>query len=214
VSLIYTFNSIWFNIPEHHEIAIFAYMKEMLRQHIEQVVCLTDDEYAIVRQHFSIKSCKKGGFLIEKGLSVRYVYLVISGLLKLVYHDKTGREHIISFAMEDWWESDYPAWFSRQPASLSLQCIEDTEVYCLTLESYQSICAELRKIEHFFLHKANRGHLASQDRILSFLTATPREKYEQMLLKQPKLIQRVPKAVLAAYLGVSRETLSRLWRNN
>ncbi len=184
----------------------------MLRQHIEQVVTLGDDEYAFVRQHFTIKTCKKGGFLIEEGGLVPYVYLVISGLLKLVYHDKKDKEHIISFAMESWWESDYPAWFSRQPASLSLQCIEDTQVYCLTLQSYEAICASLQKMEHFFLHKANRGHMASQERILSFLTATPRERYELVLRKQPALMQRVPKAQLAAYLGVSRETLSRLWR--
>lgn len=188
-------------------------MEEMLRRHIEQVVRLSDEEYAFVRQHFSIKHCKKGGLLIDKNEPVRYVYLVISGLLKLVYHDKTGREHIISFAMEDWWESDYPAWFSRQPASLSLQCIEDTQVYCLSLDNYQTIRTRLQKMEHFFLHKANRGHMASQERILSFLTATPRERYEQVLRKQPALMQRVPKVLLAAYLGVSRETLSRLWRN-
>lgn len=188
-------------------------MEEMLRRHIEEVVHLNDEEYAFVRQHFSIKHCKKGGLLIDKNEPVRFVYLVIAGLLKLVYHDKTGREHIISFAMEDWWESDYPAWFSRQPASLSLQCLEDTQVYCLSLDSYHTICAGQPKMEHFFLQKANRGHMASQERILSFLTATPRERYEQVLRKQPALLQRVPKSQLAAYLGLSRETLSRLWRN-
>ncbi len=177
-------------------------MKEMLRQHIEKVVQLTDEEYDFVRQHFSIQYAKKGGRLIDRNRPVPYVYLVIEGLLKLVYHDKKGREHIISFALEDWWESDYPAWFSRQPASLSLECIEDTQVYCLSLDGYQTICAGLQKMEHFFLHKANRGHMASQERIVSFLTATPREKYEQVLHKQPALMQRVPKALLAAYLGV------------
>lgn len=189
-------------------------MEEMLRLHIEQVVPLSDEEYAFVRENFTTEYCKKGEFLIEKNEPVRHVYLVKSGLLKLIYHDKAGREHILSFALEDWWESDYPAWFSRKPALLSLQCIEDTEVYCLTLDGYQTICTELQKIEHFFLHKANRGHMASQDRILSFLTATPRERYELVLRKQPALMQRVPKVHLAAYLGVSRETLSRLWRNH
>lgn len=188
-------------------------MEEMLRQHIEQVVRLSDEEYAFVRAHFRIKNCKKGEFLIENNELVPYVYLVISGLIMLVYHDKTGREHIISFAMEDWWESDYPAWFSGQPAALSLKCIEDTQVYCLTLESYQAICSRLQKMEHFFLHKANRGHMASQERILTFLTATPREKYEHVLHKYPALLQRVPKALLAAYLGLARETLSRLGRS-
>lgn len=197
-----------------HQNFYLSGMEEMLRRHIEQVVRLNDEEYAYVRKHFTTKICKKGGFLIETNKPVPYVYLVISGLIMLVYHDKTGREHIISFAMKDWWESDYPAWFSRQPASLALKCIEDTQVYCLTLDSYQTICAELQKMEHFFLHKANRGHMASQERILTFLTATPRERYEFVLRKYPALMQRVPKALLASYLGVARETLSRLGRGH
>lgn len=184
----------------------------MLRQHIEKVVALSEEEYDFVQKHFTTRHFNKGASLITRGEPVRYVYLVIAGLLKLVYDDKKGREHIISFAMEEWWESDYSAWFSGQPSSLSLQCIEDTRVYCLTLEGYLAICAGVQKMEHFFLHKANRGHMASQDRILSFLTDTPRERYELVLRKQPALLQRVPKALLAAYLGLSRETLSRLWR--
>lgn len=112
-------------------------MEEMLRRHIEEVVPLSDDEYDFVRQHFTTRNFKKGELLIEKNKMVRHVYLVISGLLKLVYYDEADREHIISFALEEWWESDYPAWFSGQPATLSLQCIEATEVYCLTLEKLQ-----------------------------------------------------------------------------
>ncbi len=186
----------------------------MLRRHIEHVVPLSDEEYAFVEKHFITRKATKGAMLITKGEPVRYVYLVIAGLLKLTYEDKKEREHIVSFAMEDWWETDYPAWFSGDPASLSLKCIEDTQVYCLTLDGYQTICQQLQKMEHFFLHKANRGHMASQDRILSFLTDTPRERYELVLRKQPVLLQRVPKALLAAYLGLSRETLSRLYRSH
>lgn len=194
-------------------ILILVYMEEMLRRHIEKVVSLSDEEYAFVRRHFGIKNCRKGGFLIEKGEPVYYVYLVISGLVKLVYYDKAAREHIISFAMEEWWESDYPAWFLRNSATLSLQCIEDTQAYCITLNDYKIICAKVQKMEHFFLQKANRGHLASMERILSFLASSPKERYELLLKRQPALMQRVPKAMLAAYIGVSRETLSRLWRN-
>lgn len=186
-------------------------MKEFLRQHIEEVVSLTDAEFEFVRSHFTIRQYDKGDLLIPMNGPARHVFLVASGLLKLTYIDQKGREHIVSFALENWWECDYPAWFSGKPASLTLEAIEHSEVYCLTLDGYQAICNGSQKMEHFFLHKANRGHMASQERIISFLTATPRERYEQLLEKQPVLIQRVPKVLLATYLGVSRETLSRLW---
>jgi CRP-like cAMP-binding protein len=134
----------------------------------------------------------------------------MSGLLKLVYTDDTGKQHIVSFAMEDWWESDFYAYYTQTEATMSLECVEDTEVFCLLLEDYKKLCDGLQKMEHFFLQKANFGFIASQRRIISWLTSNAKERYEQLLKQYPSLIQRVPKSLLAAYLGVSRETLSRL----
>lgn len=189
-------------------------MHEKLREHIEKIVTLTDDEFAFVSSHFTIKSYKKRAFLIERGKSVKYSYFVVSGLLMLGYEDELGKEHIVSFAMEDWWESDYRAYHTQTKATMSLQCLEDTDVFCLSLQGYQQLCAGLPKMEHFFLTKANRGHIGSQQRILSFLTSDAKERYEQLLQRYPSLFQRVSKTLLASYLGVSRETLSRFRRSS
>ena len=135
---------------------------------------------------------------------------MVSGLLKLVYTDDTQKQHIVSFAMEDWWESDYYAYYTQTEATMSLECLEDTEVFCLSFDDYKKLCDGLQKMEHFFLEKAVFGFLGSQRRILSWLTSSAKERYEQLLKRYPALIQRVPKSQLAAYLGVSRETLSRL----
>ncbi|MBT1706040.1 Crp/Fnr family transcriptional regulator [Chryseosolibacter indicus] len=187
-------------------------MQDKLRQHIENVVALADDEFDFVRSHFISKRFEKREFLFQKGERVPYVYFVVSGLLMLLYNDEAGKEHIVSFAMEEWWESDFQAFLAQTNAALSLQCLEDTTVLCLSLEGYEKLCAGLQKMEHFFLKKANGGHVASQQRILSFLASDAKERYEQLLNRYPSLIQRVPKTLLASYLGVSRETLSRLSR--
>lgn len=185
-------------------------MQETLREHIEKIIPLTDDEYAFVRSHFTTKKFKKHQFLIQEGEAVKHCYFILSGLLKLVYADESGKEHIVSFAMEDWWESDYYAFYTQTKASLSLECVEDTVVLCLSYEDYRKLCDGLQKMERFFLHKSNFGFLALQRRIISLLTAGTKERYEQLLQQYPSLFQRVPKSLLAAYLGVSRETLSRL----
>lgn len=83
---------------------------------------------------------------------------------------------------------------------------------CLSLENYQALRAALPKIEHFFLEKVTLGFLAAQQRILSLMTTSAKERYEQLAKQHPTLLQRVPKTQLAAFLGVSRETLSRLAR--
>jgi CRP-like cAMP-binding protein len=185
-------------------------MHEKLRQHIERVTPLTDDEFAFVITHFTQKRFRRHQFLIEAGEPVRYVYFVLSGLLKLVYTDDSGKEHIVSFAMDDWWESDFQAYYTQSAATFSLNCIENTEVLCLSLDDYKKLGNSLPKIERFFLQKSILGSIASQQRILSLLTTNAKERYEQLLKQQPSLIQRVPKTMLASYLGVSRETLSRL----
>lgn len=185
-------------------------MKADLRKHFEKSISLTDDEYAFVISHFTAKKYKKHQFLIQKDEEVKYSYFVISGLLKLVFTADSGKEHVVSFAMEDWWESYYYAFYTQTKATMSLECLEDTEVLCCTLEDYKKLCAGLPKIESFFLEKATFGFLGSQRRIISWQTSNSKERYEQLLKQYPTLFQRVPKSLIASYLGVSRETLSRL----
>lgn len=184
-------------------------MRQKLREHIEKIIPLSDDEFEFVLDHFSIKKFKKHQYLIQEGDAVKYSYLVISGLLKLVYTDNAGKQHIVSFAMEDWWESDFYAFYTQSVATMSLECLENTEVFCLSFEDYQKLCNGLQKMERFFLQKSNFGFLGAQRRIISLLTSDAKERYEQLVKQSPSLIQRVPKSLLAAYLGVSRETLSR-----
>ncbi|KMQ62983.1 Crp/Fnr family transcriptional regulator [Chryseobacterium angstadtii] len=185
-------------------------MKDQLRTHIEKIVPLSDEEFEHISSFFIYKKYKKHQFLIQEGDAVPYNYFVLKGLLKLVYTNDAGKEHIVGFAMEDWWETDFQAYYKETKASLSLECVEDTEVLCLNLDDYRKLCREFPKLEHFFLEKAYMGFISAQQRIISSMTDGIKERYKQLIEKYPSLIQRVPKSLLAAYLGVSRETLSRL----
>src|SRR5690606_41754656 len=135
-------------------------MQETLKRHITEIIPLTEDEFAFVAAHFSVQNFKKREYLIRQGKNVPYTYFVVSGLLKLVYNDESGKEHILSFAMEDWWETDYWAYYNRSTASMSLQCLEDSDILCITLSDYQELCADHPKMVSFFLQKATFGHIA------------------------------------------------------
>ncbi len=185
-------------------------MTHPLRQHFEKITPLSDQEFDYILSNFTTKKLKKHQFLLQENTEVQYDYFVIKGLLKAYHVDKEGKEHIMQFAMEDWWISDYQAYFNKEKASLNIDCIEDVEVLCLSLENRDKLCAELHQIEHFFRKKSNAGYVALQRRILSLLNSSAKERYDQLLLQYPSLFQRVPKTLIAAYLGVSRETLSRL----
>ncbi|WP_276088268.1 Crp/Fnr family transcriptional regulator [Pedobacter sp. JY14-1] len=184
-------------------------MNHPLREHIEKVIPLRDEEFKLILGHFSTKKFKKHQFLIQEGEPAKYNFFVLSGLLKLVFTESSGKQHIVAFAMEDWWESDFFAWYTGAPATMSLECLEDTEVLCITLDDYHALCNSLQKIERFFLEKSIFGFVSAQRRILAMLTSSAQERYERLLKQYPSLVQRVPKTQLAAFLGVSRETLSR-----
>lgn len=187
-------------------------MEKILKRHIEEVVSLTDGEFSTILSHFSVEHYKKNAILILQGKKVENCYFITSGLLKLVYDDDNGKQHIVSFAMEDWWESDFYAFLLKTNASMSLVCLEETSVFCLSLENYWKLCNNIPKMERFILHKSHMGFVSAQQRILSILTTNAKERYEQLISRNPSLLQRVTKTQLASYLGVSRETLSRLSR--
>jgi len=185
-------------------------MSLALRKHFEKITPLSDQEFDYILSHFTTKKLKKHQYLVQEGDTVTYDYFVISGLLKASHLDKEGKEYIMQFAMEDWWITDFQAYFNQTEATLNIDCIENAELLCLSLQNREKICAEFHKIEHFFRRKSNFGYIALQRRILSLLNSSAKERYEQLLVQSPSLFQRLPKTLIASYLGVSRETLSRL----
>ncbi len=184
-------------------------MSLILRYQIEQITPITDLEFNYILSHFTLKKIRKHQFLLQQNDLVENDYFVIDGCLKGYHLDEKGKEYIIQFAIQNWWISDYQAYFNQSQASIYIDCIEDSEVLCLSLLNREKLCSELHKIEHFFRKKSNSGYVALQQRILSMLNNNPKERYEKLLLQNPKLFQKVPKKFIASYLGVSRETLSR-----
>lgn len=185
-------------------------MSIRLKEHIEKITALTDEEFAFILTHFTVKKYKKHQFVVQQGEPVNYEYFVVSGLLKSYFTNDEGKDHILQFAMEDWWIADYHAFLTRSDATLNVDCIEDVSLLALSSENKAKLCTASHKMEHFFRVKATSGFVAQQQRVLSFMTNDTQARYRQLFEQYPSLFQRVPKAMIAAYLGVSRETLSRL----
>jgi CRP-like cAMP-binding protein len=182
----------------------------LLRQQIEKITSLNDKEFDYICSHFIVKKLKKHQFLLQENEDVANDYFVTKGLLKAYHTNDEGKEHILQFALEDWWITDYAAYFNQTKSTIAIDCIEECEVLCLSLHNREKICAEMHKMEHFFRKKSNAGYVALQKRILSLLNNNAKERYDALLKLQPTLFQRLPKTLIAAYLGMSRETLSRL----
>lgn len=193
----------------------FCYLYEMeysvfLREHIDSVVALTDAEFDMVLSCFKPLSVSKKAMVINGGKLVNSEFLVVKGCLKSFTEDDSGKEFIVQFAMENWWISDYPAYFKQNKATICVQALENCFLLELSREDKIKMCDEIPKMHIFFGQKSFSGYVALQQRVLSMMKNSAKEKYELLLHQYPVLFQRVSKTLIAHYLGVSRETLSRL----
>lgn len=184
---------------------------DKLRAHIESITSLTDEEFEHVKAFFTVKRVRKNQYLIHEGDEVKHEYLVMQGIFKVFYVNNDGKEHIVQFARENWWMTDYVGYFKKETAKMFVECLEEGEVLCMTLQGREKLSADLHKMEHFFRVKLTNGYVALQQRIALLLSSTPQQRYEEFSKLYPDLMQRIPKKYIAEYLGVSRETLSRLY---
>lgn len=189
-----------------------AEAKDILKAHLAKTIRLSDEQFDHVYTHFNLKSFKKGQAIISEGDRVDHEYFVISGCLKSFFINDDLKMYILQFAMPTWWTSDYNALYNQTKAGIHVDCITDTTVLCLNNSDREKLCSELHAVEHFFRWRTNKGYVASQKRLLSFMNNNVKYRYEELLQLYPELYNMVPKKLIAAYLGVSRETLSRLYQ--
>lgn len=184
---------------------------ERLRKNIEEVTPVSDGEIEFIHSFFSLKRVRRYQCLVHEGDDVKYEYMVLSGIYRVYYLDDDGKEHIVKFAQENCWMSDYKAFFKHDRASMFIECMEEGEVLCLTLYAREQLSAELHKMEHFFKVRLTNEYVALEERVKLLLSNTAKQRYEAFVRSNPGLMQRIPKKIIAAYLGVCRETLSRLY---
>jgi CRP-like cAMP-binding protein len=184
--------------------------KEILRIHVAKIVSLTDEQFDYFFSFFKKLSFKKGQAIISDGDVVNCEYFVISGCLKSFFINDDLKMLVLQFAMPTWWASDYDALYNQSRAAISVDCITDAEVLCLSNADREKLCKDLRKVEHFFRWRTNKGYVAANKRLLSIMNNNVKCRYDELLKQYPELYNTVPKSLIAAYLGVSRETLSRL----
>jgi CRP/FNR family cyclic AMP-dependent transcriptional regulator len=187
-------------------------MVHPLRAHIEAVSKLTDEEFEHVLSCFTPVKLKKRRLLVREGDLVKHEYFVIKGCLRSYCTDASGKEFTYQFAAENWWISEREAFVKQIPATTAIECIEDCELLALSYDDRAKLGRDMWKYEHYIAVKSNLGYVALQKRLQLLIMGSTKERFENFVKQYPDLYNRVPKSVIASYLGVSRETISRLYR--
>lgn len=184
--------------------------KQLLKEHIAKTVKLSDDEFNEFFDYFTAESYKKGAYIITAGDKIYCEYFVLSGCIKTFYINDNLKMFVLQFAMPACWAADYSALYSGSKATINIGCITDAEVLCLSNKGREDACKKIPQVEHFFRRRMTSEYVASQKRLLSTMNNDVKYRYEELITLFPELYNIVPKRLIAAYLGVSRETLYRL----
>lgn len=185
-------------------------MYPSLRNHIEELVNLTDAEYEEFVSILSVENLKKEDYLVKQGEFVTKEYYVLKGCIQAFHTSESGDRSVLQFAIEDWWISDFTAFYNGTKAQLNVVCVEDAQVLGLDKNHLEELYKRVPKFERFFRIKITRGFLSLKNRILDGLDKDSKQRYLDFCKTYPNIEKRVPNYQIASYLGIKPQSLSRI----
>jgi CRP-like cAMP-binding protein len=178
--------------------------------YLKQYIRLTADEESILLSKIKVRKYLKGQFVIQNGDVSRYENFVLSGCLKTFYIDNEGQEHIVMFAIENWWTTDLGSFITQTPADFNVQCLENSQLIQIHYKDLEQLYIEMPKLERFFRIIIQKAFVAAQKRVISNFSLPAMDRYIQFREQYPKIEQRVPQYMIASYLGITKEFLSKI----
>lgn len=185
-------------------------MYEVLLENIKTKVDLTEAEQQQLKKFFIPKRLRKKQYLLQDGDVCMYTAFVEKGLLRSYTIDEKGNEHIMQFAMEDWWIADMYSFFTGEPSPYSIEALEDSELLLINRKAYDEMLLSVPKMERYLRILVQNSLIATQRRLSSKLSLSAEENYKKLVASCSNIIQRVPQHMIASFLGITPETLSRV----
>ena len=185
-------------------------MFQQLFDSIQEKVTLTPAEMDICKTFFIPKKLRKKQTLLQEGDICIHNAFVEKGIMRSFFTDEKGNEHIVQFAIEGWWITDLSSFLTKSNSIYTIEALEDCELLLLTMEARETLIDKIPMFERYQRLLLQNAYIANQARINSALTETAEEKYVKVGLAYPGIIKRVPQHMIASYLGLKPETLSRV----
>lgn len=183
---------------------------ESFLTYISKYIDLSDKEQQHLLSKVRYRSYLKGQYVLQQGDVCTHKSFVISGCLKTFHLDSNGQEHVLMFAIENCWTSDLESFITQAPSYYHVQCLEDTMLAQLSFNDLEQLYHDIPKLERLFRIVVQKEFTASQCRIIDNNSLSAKEQYLEFRKRYPEIEQRVPQYLIASYLGITKEFLSKI----
>lgn len=181
-----------------------------LLDNIARYVTLTEAEVNRLTAIIRTTHVKKRQFIIQPGYVAQHRNYIVKGAFRVYHLDDNGKEHTVSIGIEDWFVSDFFSYIHQQPATSFAEALEDAVIFQLRYEDIEPLCREIHALSEYFRRTTEKAFAYSRRRVISNISKNAEERYLEYLEKYPQIVSRVPQYVLASYLGMSPEFLSKI----
>ena len=181
-----------------------------LLDYIQQYIKLTKEEESLLLSKITVRKFRKSDFIVQNGEVCRFENFILSGCVKTYFIDQNGQEIIVMLAIENWWTADLGSFIAREPAKLNVQCVEKTELAQIHYDDLQELYQQIPMLERFFRLIIQQAFVAAQNRIIRNYCEPAKERYLQFREQYAAIEQRVPQYMVASYLGITKEFLSKI----
>lgn len=185
-------------------------MLTALHTYFQAKLPLTAAQFIELDRLFTPRHLARHEVLVLQGEGSRYGAFVVRGCLRGFVTDDRQKEHILQFAPENWWISDQHSLIRREPALFSIDALEESEVLLFGAELYEQLHTFGSEFQAFFYQLLQNSLVAMQRRLIGVLSEPAETRYQHFLHLYPTLSQRLPLRHIAAYLGITPESLSRI----
>lgn len=186
-------------------VALLQYIKNL------SVTPLEHEDVALIKEAFVYKRIRKKEFLLKEGDVCRYIGFIIKGATRQYTVDKKGNEHMQNLCIENWWTADRGSFHNQTPSIYNIDAWEDTELLLLPkVNRYYERVNNIPAFREMRIRLDDNNHIATQYRLHSSINHTAEHRYEDLMARYPEFVQRFPQHIIASYIGITKETLSRI----